>query len=305
MKKMLFVFNPHSGTGAISKHLLQVLDIFTKYGYEVVAYPTQASRDGENKIIADGMRFDRIVAAGGDGMLHELANGVLRLPEPVEVGYIPMGTVNDFAFSTRIPRTVPEAAALAASGRIKALDVGNFGGRYFAYVAAFGIATNASYDTDQRAKNRWGFLAYASNALRGIELPNLDANCREMTIRAGDQVLEGRFVFGSLSNSRSIGGMTNLVAKDVELDDGLLDGLFIRLPKSLHELDRLRSSLMVRNFDSECMHFIRAESFEIESEPTDWTLDGEWGGEHTKVHVSTEKLVLRIALPEEEEKNEK
>lgn len=301
MKKLLFIFNPISGTGAIGKHLLQVLDIFTKAGYEVVAHPTQAARDAVVKIIRDGECFDRIVGAGGDGMLHELVNGVLRLPRPMEVGYIPMGTVNDFAFSTGIPRNVPEAAALAVSDQIKDLDVGNFGGRYFAYVAAFGIATNASYDTDQKAKNRWGFLAYASNALKGIELPNLGANCRQMTIRAGGQTLEGSFLFGSLSNSRSIGGMTNLVAKDVALDDGLLDGLFIRLPKNLYEFDRLRNSLMARNFDSECMHFIRAEKFEIESEPTAWTLDGEFGGEHTKVSVSTEKLVLHIALPEQKE----
>lgn len=301
MKKLLFIFNPISGTGAIGKHLLQVLDIFTKAGYEVVAHPTQAARDAVVKIIRDGERFDRIIGAGGDGMLHELVNGVLRLPRPMEVGYIPMGTVNDFAFSTGIPRIVPEAAALAVSDQIKDLDVGNFGGRYFAYVAAFGIATNASYDTDQKAKNRWGFLAYASNALKGIELPNLGANCRQMTIRAGGQILEGSFLFGSLSNSRSIGGMTNLVAKDVALDDGLLDGLFIRLPKNLYEFDRLRNSLMARNFDSECMHFIRAEKFEIESEPTAWTLDGEFGGEHTKVSVSTEKLVLHIALPEQKE----
>lgn len=303
MKKMLFVFNPHSGTGAIAKHLLQVLDIFTKAGYEVVAHPTRAARDAVVKIIRDGERFDRIVGAGGDGMLHELVNGVLRLPKPMEVGYIPMGTVNDFAFSTRIPRTVPEAAALAASDQIRDLDVGNFGGRYFAYVAAFGIGTNASYDTDQKAKNRWGFLAYASNALKGIELSNLGANCRKMTIRAGGQVLEGSFIFGSLSNSYSIGGMTNLVARDVQLDDGLLDGLFIRLPKNLTELDRLRNSLMARNFEAECMHFIREERFEIHSEPIAWSLDGEWGGEHTAVSVSTEKLVLHIALPQQEKES--
>lgn len=300
MKKLLFVFNPHSGTGAIGKHLLQVLDIFTKADYEVVAYPTQAPRDAVEKILRDGVRFDRIVSAGGDGMLHELINGVLCLPEPMEVGYIPMGTVNDFAFSTKIPRTVPEAAALAVSGKRKDLDVGQFNGRYFAYVAAFGIATNASYDTDQKAKNRWGFLAYVSNALKGIELSNLGANCRSLTIRAGEQVLEGSFIFGAVSNTHSIGGMTNLVAKDVELDDGLLEGLFIRLPRNLHELDGLRNSLMARSFESECMHFVRAAHFEIESEPTAWTLDGERGGEHTQVEIDVVPRALHIALPEEE-----
>ena len=83
---MLFIFNPYSGTGEICKHLAVVLDAFTKAGYEVVAYPTQASRDCTVKIIRDGDRFDRIVAAGGDGMLHELINGVLRLDSAKEIG---------------------------------------------------------------------------------------------------------------------------------------------------------------------------------------------------------------------------
>lgn len=58
MKKLLFIFNPHSGTGEICKYLGSVLDIFTKSGYEVVAYPTQASRDCTVKIIRDGERFE-------------------------------------------------------------------------------------------------------------------------------------------------------------------------------------------------------------------------------------------------------
>lgn len=298
MKKLLFIFNPHSGKGAICRQLAQVLDIFTKAGYEVVAYPTQAARDCVVKIIRDGERFDRIVAAGGDGMLHELINGVLHLSEPKEVGYIPTGTVNDFATSNRIPKNILEAAKVVVSDNIQILDVGNFEGRYFSYVAAFGIGTNVSYDTDQKAKNRWGFLAYAANAIKGLDLAHINAACRKMTVKAGDTTLTGSFVFGSISNSRSIAGMKNLVAKDVELDDGVLDGLFIRKPRNLQEMEQLRNSLIARNFDSDCMYFIRTEQFEIDSEPAVWTLDGENGGEYNHVVISTEKLALRIALPE-------
>lgn len=298
MKKLLFLFNPYSGTGAIGKHLSEVLDIFTKADYEVVAHPTQAPRDAVVKIIREGERFDRIVVAGGDGMLHELVNAVQHLPKPVEVGYIPTGTVNDFAASNRIPKKIPDAAKIAVSDNIKTLDAGNFGGRYFSYVAAFGIGTNVSYDTDQKQKNRWGFLAYAANAMKSLDLAHINAVCREMTVKAGDTVLTGNFLFGSVSNSRSIAGMTNLVAKDMELDDGVLDGLFIRKPRNMKEMDQLKNSLLAHNFDANCMYFIRAERFEITSEPTVWTLDGENGGEYDHVTISTEKQALHIALPE-------
>ncbi len=298
MKRMLFIFNPHSGTGEICRHLGTVLDIFTKAGFEVVAHPTQASRDCTIKIIRDGERFDRIVAAGGDGMLHELINGVLRLDIPKEIGYIPTGTVNDFARSNFIPRDIPEAARIAAGDHIMCLDAGNFAGRYFSYVAAFGIGTSVSYATDQKQKNRWGMLAYAANAVKEMDLTHVRAACRNMVIKAEDTILTGNFLFGSISNSRSIAGMKNLVAKDVELDDGVLDGLFIRLPKSVREYEQLRNSLIARNFDASCMYFIRANRFEIESDPTAWTLDGESGGEHSKVEIKTVTKALHIALPE-------
>lgn len=298
MKKMLFIFNPYSGTGEICKHLAVVLDTFTKAGYEVVAYPTQASRDCTVKIIRDGDRFDRIVAAGGDGMLHELINGVLRLDSAKEIGYIPTGTVNDFARSNGIPRNIPAAAKIAVGDRIGALDAGNFDGRFFSYVAAFGVGTSVSYATDQKQKNRWGFLAYAANAMKELEWAKIKSACRNMTIIAGDTVLTGNFILGSVSNSRSIAGIKNLVARDVELDDGVLDGLFIRMPKSVREYEQLQNSLIARNFDASCMYFIRSDHFEIDSEPTAWTLDGERGGEYTKVRISTENKALHIALPE-------
>lgn len=297
MKKLLFLFNPHSGTGEICKHLASVLDIFTKAGYEVVAYPTQAPRDCVVKILRDGERFDRIVAAGGDGMLHEMINGVLHLNAPMEIGYIPTGTVNDFARSNNIPRNIPEAARIAAGDNIGVLDAGNFSGRYFSYIAAFGLGTSVSYATGQRAKNRWGILAYAANAIRELDLAHVRSVCRTMTIEGGDTTLNGKFLFGSVSNSRSIAGVKNLVAKDVELDDGVLDGLFIRMPTSMHEFDQLRNSLIARNFDAGCMHFIRAERFKIDCDPTVWTLDGENGGEHTHIDITTENQALHIALP--------
>lgn len=298
MKKLLFIFNPHSGTGEIRKHLAQVLDIFTKAGYEVVAHPTQARRDCTAKIIRDGERFDRIVAAGGDGMLHELINGVLRLNGTKEIGYIPTGTVNDFARSNFIPRNIPDAAKIAAGGHIGVLDAGNFSGRYFSYVAAFGVGTSVSYATDQKQKNRWGILAYAANAMKELDISHVRSACRNMTIRAGETVLTGNFLFGSISNSRSIAGMKNLVAKDVELDDGVLDGLFIRMPKSVREFEQLRNSMIARNFDANCMYFIRAAQFQIDSSPAVWTLDGENGGEYSHIDITTEKQALHIALPE-------
>jgi len=169
--------------------------------------------------------------------------------------------------SNQIPRNIPEAAKIAAGENIGVLDAGNFSGRYFSYVAAFGIGTSVSYATDQKQKNRWGMLAYAANAMKELDLAHIRSACRDMVIKTEDTILTGKFLFGSISNSRSIAGMKNLVAKDVELDDGVLDGLFIRMPRSVREYEQLQSSLITRNFDAGCMYFIRAERFEISLTP--------------------------------------
>lgn len=306
MKKLLFVFNPHSGTGEICKYLAEVVDIFTKAGYEVVVYPTQAPKDGTRKILADGEKFDRIVVSGGDGMLHELVNAVLRLEKPVAIGYIPTGTVNDFATTHRIPKNPIEAAKVAVSEYVGCLDVGLFGEEYFSYVAAFGFASNVAYDTDQKAKNTWGVLAYVANAIKNIEPQHLNQACCKMRVDTGTDILEDEFIFGAISNTLSIGGMPNLVEKEAVLDDGLLEGLFIKKPKNVAELEQITRGLLTRKFDSPCLMFARAERFEIDSQKAAWTLDGENGGEHEHIVIKARKRVLRIALPLINEiKNEK
>lgn len=300
MKRLLFVFNPHSGMGEINKHLSEVLDIFTKAGYEVVAYPTQGPKDGERKVLSDGMRFDRIVASGGDGMLHELINAVLRLQKPVTIGYIPTGTVNDFASTNNIPRNIPEAAAVAVSDNVKSLDVGNFEGEYFSYVAAFGTATNIAYDTDQKAKNTWGVLAYLANAIKSFNPIAINSACRHMRIKTDNEVLEGEYAFGAISNSMSIAGISNLTGRDVVLDDGIIEGLFIKKPESVFDIDEISNALVFRDFDYPCISYVKSTRFEIETDPVAWTLDGENGGEHGNVTITAEHRVLNIALPEGE-----
>ena len=73
MKKMLFIYNPNAGTGKLKPKLADVLDIFTKSGYEVTVYPTQKRYDAAEKIQESGSQYDLIVCSGGDGTLDENA----------------------------------------------------------------------------------------------------------------------------------------------------------------------------------------------------------------------------------------
>lgn len=297
MKKLLFVYNPNSGAGAINKKLNKVLSVLKKGGYEVDVYATKASLDGERKLIEDATKYDRVVVAGGDGMLNELVNAIVHIPQAVDCGYIPVGTVNDFAKTHKISKKPVKAAKIAVGDNVRTLDVGKFGDRYFGYVAAFGFGSAVSYTTSQKAKKRWKVLAYAVNLLKGLNKKNLNQVSRQMTIIADGKKIEGNFVFGAVSNSFSVASLKNLTEKHSVLDDGLLEGEFIHLPHGAKQWSRVLDLLLFRKFRKPTVEFVRAKHFEISAESTDWTLDGEFGGAHEDIVIDAIEKKLRIALP--------
>jgi len=298
MKKLLFVYNPTSGAGTIVKKIPQIIKIFSNANYQTDLYPTKAKFDGKDKVIADYKEYDRIVVAGGDGMLNELVNAIMSIDADIEVGYIPTGTTNDFAHTHKISKKILKSAKIAVSDNLQKLDVGQFDDTYFSYVAATGFGTKASYATDQKTKKRWKFLAYIAYALKDLNKKSLTAMCRKMTIVADNEIIEGEFIFAGISNSLSIAGMKNLTDKHASLTDGMLEGLFIPLPKGIKEWNQLVQAFLNRNYEgSPLLKFIKAQNFEITCDPTDWTLDGEHGSSHEKVVIKAIPQALNIALP--------
>ena len=168
MKKLLFVFNPNAGKSTIKDSLCDIIDIFTKGGYEVTAYPTQARLDGYQKILDDASKYDLVVSSGGDGTMSESIKGIMNSGANVPIGYIPAGTVNDFAHSMDISKNMVDAATAVVNGVPFSYDVGSFNGDYFCYVAAFGAFTDVSYETPQATKNIFGHLAYLMEAVKRI-----------------------------------------------------------------------------------------------------------------------------------------
>ena len=171
MKRLLFVYNPTSGKGAITGNVTTIVDAFTKAGWLVTIYPTQGSGDATRVTRELAPQFDRVVCCGGDGTLSETAAGLLALPQPPLLGYIPSGSTNDCAATLRIPQGYKPAAELAA-GDTPPLkwDIGTLNDRPFVYVAAFGAFTEVAYDTPQELKNTFGHLALPFEA--GVRRPD-------------------------------------------------------------------------------------------------------------------------------------
>ena len=170
-KKMLFVYNPMAGKEQIRNHLSDIIQVFCNAGYQVTIFSTNGAGDATRIVAEKGMDYNYIVCSGGDGTMNEVATGLMKLEKCPVCGYIPAGTVNDFASSLKIPKTMKEAAELVTYGRVFKCDMGQFNDRSFTYVAGFGAFTEVSYQTPQEWKNALGKVAYFAEALKHISVP--------------------------------------------------------------------------------------------------------------------------------------
>lgn len=296
MKRLLFIYNPHAGKELLKPKLSDIIDIFVKADYEVVAYPTQAFRDAYRKVReCDIEQYDLIVCSGGDGTLDEVVTGMMSREDRIPIGYIPTGTTNDFANSLHIPRNLLKAADNAVNGKAFPCDVGGFNDGIFVYIAAFGLFTDVSYETKQEMKNVLGHLAYVLEGTKRL----FNVSSYRLKFSHDGESVEDEFIFGMVTNSRSVGGFRNMVGKHVVFDDGLFEVTLIRTPKNPIELQEIIAALLIEQIDTKYMYTFKTGEIKFESiEEIPWTLDGEYGGVHDEVLIRNHKQELEIMVPE-------
>lgn len=301
MKRLLFIYNPHAGKGLLKPKLSDVIDIFVKAGYEVVAYPTQAYKDAYKKICSyQSQEFDLIVCSGGDGTIDEVVTGMMQRTDRNPIGYIPTGTTNDFANSLHIPKNLLGAADNAVNGVEFPCDVGRFNDDIFVYIAAFGLFTDVSYQTKQGMKNVLGHLAYVLEGTKRL----FNVPSYRIKVTHDGEVIEDEFIFGMVTNSRSVGGFRSMVGKQIVFDDGVFEVTLIRTPKNPIALQEIIAALLIEQIDTKHMYTFKTGKIVFESlEEIPWTLDGEFGGEHDLVEIENLKQQLHIMVPQEHVKD--
>ena len=291
MKKLLFVFNPFSGKAQINNHLLEIIDIMVKAGYEVTVYPTQCAGDAREKVKGEAEKYDLVVCSGGDGTLDETVEGLLHCGKKVPLGYIPAGSTNDFATSLGIPKDMVQAASIAVTGIPFACDIGKFNDSYFVYVAAFGMFTEVAYKTSQGWKNLLGHAAYILEGIKSLhEIPSF-----LMQVEFNNCCIQGEFIYGMITNSTSVGGFKGMTGKDVELDDGIFEVTLIKKPRNPRDLNEIIASLVNLVDDTEMIYSFKTRNVKfITKKEIPWTLDGEFGGNHIEVEIANIQQAVDI-----------
>lgn len=292
-KKMLFVFNPKAGKGKIKTHLLDIVDIFSSHNYEIIIRSTQAPRDAYEKAKEYADSVDLIVCSGGDGTLDEVVAGIMEVDSSVPIGYIPAGSTNDFANSLFMPKNMIRVAEMIMAEELYHCDIGRFNQKTFAYVAAFGLFTDVSYETDQDLKNVLGHVAYVLEGVKRL----FDIKSYHMKVSSEEVQVEDDFIVGMITNSRSVGGFKNLTGKNVDMNDGFFEVTLIVHPKNPLQLQEIMTALVMAEDNTDMIYSFKTRQLTIETdEEVPWTLDGEFGGNHSYVEIENRHKALNLYL---------
>jgi len=248
--------------------------------------------------------IDLVVAAGGDGTLNEVVNGLSMDFGRARLGLLPLGTGNDFARTINVPADPKGAMEILLEGRSRRIDVvqATVGGksRWFLNVSAGGFGGLVSEKAGE-AKERWGPLAYMRAAVdvlpdlqtfeTSIVLEGLDGTERLRVDTYNVVISNGRYVAAGIP-----------VAPRAEVDDGLLD-VMIAPATTIPQLALLVPKVLLgQHLDDDRLIFRRAARIEIESDPPMvFNVDGEILGEECAAFAVQPRALEMVVGPEEAE----
>ena len=221
--RALIVFNPIAGqASSLEQDIIAACDVWREHGWTVDIRPTEGPGDGTRiarEAAAQG--YDLVVAAGGDGTVNEVVNGLAGTQTALAA--LPAGTVNVWVREIGLPLQPRAAAEALLHAKVRAIDLGRAGDRYFLLMAGVGFDAAVTAEVHAREKRRLGIFAYL---LRGYELAWRFQGTRVRIVIDG-KVVRSRVLMVVLGNSQLYGGVLKVTAR-ASMDDGLLDVCIIK-----------------------------------------------------------------------------
>jgi YegS/Rv2252/BmrU family lipid kinase len=291
------IFNP-AARGNQARHFRHWLAGVTT---ECSLKPTAGAGDARRLATAAVTEnFELIIAAGGDGTVNEVLNGIGDAPDGfnrARLGVLPLGTVNVFAKELKIPAPIPAAWKMLQRGRELKIDLprvdfsahGKKERRYFVQLAGAGLDARAIELVSWPLKQKTGPLAYVVAGFQALA-----ERQPRLTVRAGEQAVSGELIL--IGNGKLYGGRFEIFPA-ADYTNGLLDAcIFPRV--NLGTLLRCAPGFLLRQrLLEKFVRRLRAEQFELTSEtPAAFELDGEWVG-HLPATFSIEPKKLRVVIP--------
>nr|WP_046175927.1 YegS/Rv2252/BmrU family lipid kinase [Domibacillus indicus] len=252
MKKAMIIANPSSGKEKAGEYVSQITEQLERLGYNVKARFTEGEGDAERFAKeACSLKFDTVIAMGGDGTMNETVNGLAEQPHRPVLGVIPLGTVNDFARALNIPLE-PEEAIASLGGKTRPADIGKINDSYFLNILAVGGIAEATGEVTSKQKTTLGAFAYVVEGLKTLT----EKTPFSLTVEADNEAVykeEALLFLAALTNS--VGGFEKL-APDAKAADGLFH-CFIVKDVALPKLLRIGTNLLRGEFqeDPDVLYF--------------------------------------------------
>lgn len=233
--RTLVIANPasHSGKGAeaagfVRRFLSSYVSIASTFSVRL----TQAPGEGE-ELARNARDTDTVIALGGDGIIHEVVNGLMELGrrERPRLGIIPMGSGNDFARSLGIERNDPSmSVSQLVSGVTRRIDLGLVNETYFMETLSFGLDAAIALDTTERRKNHTAQEGAGLFATSGIRIFTSGLRGWPFVANVDGEHIEGTDAIFAVQNGPTYGGGFRVCPK-ASLTDGRLDLCYsLRVP---------------------------------------------------------------------------
>ncbi len=282
------IFNPVAGRGRAQKLQHRLIRLLETHPGTVSVQITRAA--GHARELAAQWKDCGItvIAAGGDGTIHEVVNGLAG--GNCTLGIIPLGSGNDFVKMLNLPADIAEAIAVIQRGKTMRIDLGWANGEYFPNSMGIGFDAEVVVES-KKIQHVKGFWLYLAAVLKKL----MTFRNRSVRLTFDGQVLEQSVFLITVGNGQYVGGGFRITPR-ARLDDGLLDVCVLRgltLPETLRYLPRV---ICGRHLDLPQVRYFTATSVVVESAlPLPLQLDGELQGTDLhRVEIKIEPQMLTI-----------
>jgi len=252
----------------------------------VTAHPGEAEALAR-RAVEEG--FTRIVAAGGDGTVNQVANGIVG--SNVILGVFPMGSVNVFALELGLPlNNLQRCWDIIEDTNIRLVDLPSANGKYFVQLAGVGLDAQVVKETSLAFKRSFGPLSYLISAaqIAAREPPKLFIESENTSLEEGSFVLVG--------NGRLYGGPFPFF-KHAIIEDGLFDVVVFKRLGYLEIVKYLQDVVFSSDIKVPEIEYFQTRQLRITSEQdVPLELDGELAG-NCPVDFRIRERALRVLTP--------
>lgn len=293
MKNILIILNPAAHSEKAGRLPERIREISGDVEMRMSTMPGEAEQIARNAV-AEG--FSTIVAAGGDGTINEVMNGIMSAGgKDVTLGILPVGTMNVFAVELGIPINALEKAwEIIMNGEVRYLDLPICSSegveRCFVQLAGVGLDAEVVRRTTRESKKALGPLSYLLSLAQvaGQKPPPITIKSHDGVLRTGSFVL--------LGNGRFYGGPFTMFRQGSPMD-GLLDVLVFQSQSPWDLLRYMHAILIGQHTELKDVEYLQTSYLELSSEePVPYELDGEMVG-YLPLTFSLRPAALPVLAP--------